>query len=79
MEVCVEPLGGVIIKGELIRIIPPIARLLHTTELDTVVARVAVMAMKFMISDAHVRSHQSVAEAHVTHATFETLHVIEQS
>lgn len=45
----------------------------------TVVTRVAVMAMKLMISDAHVRSHQSIAEAHVTYATFETLHVIKQS
>lgn len=45
----------------------------------TVVAGVAVMAVEFVIPDAYVRSHQSVAETHVAYATLEALHMIEQS
>jgi hypothetical protein len=45
----------------------------------TVVTRVAVMAMKFMISDTHIRSHQAITKARMTHATFETFHMIKQS
>lgn len=34
------------------------------------------MAVELMISNAHVRSHQSVAETHMAYATLEALHMI---
>lgn len=37
------------------------------------------MAVKFVISYAHVRSHQSIAQSNVTDTAFEAFHVIKQS
>lgn len=45
----------------------------------TIVTGVTVMAMKFMISDAHVRSHQSIAKTNVAYTTFKALHMIKQA
>lgn len=44
--------------------------------MNTVVAGVTVVAMKFVIPDTYVGAHTTVAETDVTDAALEALHVI---
>lgn len=45
----------------------------------TIVTRVTIMAVKFVISDANVRSHETISELNVTDAAFETVDMVEET
>lgn len=54
-------------------------QLSDTAKLDTIVTRIAVVAMQFIVPNSHIGAHQSVAQLNVANAAFEAVHVVKQA